>query len=133
MIMPKRSKDADRGGGKKHFMISPQWASKRKSPSYLLRQALTEVVGKPFDREPCPHTMTSWDEIGDPQQPDDPHRRRARKILTPCTRPAGHVRAQKFGTAPDPQHPGDPHYTITVIVPDTEARVHADAAGRTWA
>lgn len=128
--MPKRYKDirrhAPRGGA------FPLWAPRHRSISYRLREAREQVVGTPFDREPCPHTLTTWDTIPDLTKPDDPFRTRSRRTLTPCVRPAAHVRQQRVVSVPDPQHPQDPHRFATLTVPDESARLHADATGRTW-
>jgi hypothetical protein len=140
--MPKRQKDTHSAGSRPNapWLGFPRWLSSGRSVTARTRQALYDVVGEPYDREPCQHVLRTRELVAPPEIPN--HRYRVpfltvgqAKVKTTdrrCVRPAGHVRQEMVGTAPDPRHPGDPHYVITVNVPDEAARLHADAAGNTW-
>lgn len=132
--MPKRHKDSTQGRGKsahKGYYYPPDVrAPGRPTRSSQRREALHEVSGQPYDRDPCPHVLRTRElavaetfpiKVGD--------------VITydrPCVRPGAHVREQKVTTVPDPAHPGDPHRVIEASVPDEAARLHADASGQTW-
>lgn len=94
-----------------------------KRPSGLLKEATYVTVGEAYDRDPCPHSLITWDTIADLERPDDMGRLRTRATEHRCERPGAHVRESRF--VPD-KH-GDP-----LAVPDEQARLHADASGRVW-
>jgi hypothetical protein len=119
--MPKRSRDRRTNQLAGGHQI---WLSRGRSASYQLREATNRSVGSAYDRDPCPHSLITWDAIPDPARPDDPSRARARRTQSRCERPAGHVREFRMV-------PVDKAGT-TVAVPDEAARLHSDAAGRTW-
>ena len=103
--MPKRYRDINRHSGNRY----PLWASRKRSPSYLLRQFLQVTVGTAFDRDPCLHSLRTPALVDHPDHPGNVHRRVVQWTEAPCQRPSGHVRA-----------------------PQRDLAVHADAAGRTW-
>lgn len=83
---------------------------RRKSRTAQLKQALHRVLsGKPYDRNPCPHTLRTPDLIEHPQHPGDPHRAVARWTEAACVRPGSHERSS-----------------------DPREAVHAADDGRTW-
>jgi hypothetical protein len=107
--MPKRSKDrvgnTRRSGGA--WMGFPTWTSRGRSVTARRREALNEVSGTPYDRDPCPHSLRTKEvavAATDPIRVGD-----VITYETRCERPAGHVRERADAL-----------------------RVHADAAGRTW-
>jgi hypothetical protein len=128
--MPKHASHNTAGHGKGSIAGSPQWAPRQRSVTYQMNLLREITVGQPFDREPCPHVLVTHDTIPDLARPDDPHRARIRRTLTPCQRPGGHLRAQKVISVPASF--SNPHEVTTVVVPDEAARLHSDHAGRTW-
>lgn len=122
--MPKRSKD-NRPRVRMPWGAFPRFAftGRSKSVSRLRREALYEYSGQPYDRDPCPHVLRTRElAVAEsfPIRPGD--------VITydaPCVRPSAHMRETRL-------IPVDKS-GATVAVPDDAARLHADAAGRTWA
>ena len=84
-------------GGLMRAMRVQGWQTpgvRTKRPSGLLKELLRRTEGSAYDRSPCPHVLTVWDEVPDPQRPEDPHRSRTRRTLVPCERPGAHVHEQ---------------------------------------
>lgn len=118
----------------------PQLTAAGRSPSARRRAELFETIGELFDRDPCPHALRTRELVAPPQfgpQADRvpflvPGQSVVKTTEGRCVRPGSHVRENRMISVPDPTHPGDPHYVTAETVPDDDARLHADAAGRTW-
>lgn len=132
--MPKRSKDARRVRSSIP-PLQPHWLPSGRSVTARLKGLLNVTVGTPYDRDPCPHVRRTSELVSNPLDPEDVRVGVSfvRRTDTPCIRPGNHVHETRVISAPDPAHPGDPHRAVTITVPDEAARLHADAAGSTWA
>lgn len=105
---------------------SPQWSSRKTSPTARLRALLHDVVGGPYDRNPCPHVRRVRALVLHPTQDPLVHHGHRTVVMTtdlPCVRPADHVRESRL--IPD-------KHGETITVPDDAARLHADDTGHTW-
>lgn len=63
---------------------------KRPTSTYIRRTAQYAAVGEPAAR-PCPHALTTWDEIRDPVQGLN---WLTRRTINRCERTGGHDRAE---------------------------------------
>lgn len=72
-------------------VATPHGPRRTSRPSGKLKDATYVVLGDPYDRLPCPHSIIRWHSIPDPQRPDDPTRMRARRTELRCERPGVHI------------------------------------------
>ncbi len=105
---------------------SPQQVGKSRSISYRRRELLSTTVGERFDRDPCPHALRTQELVPDPMgyRTGIGEHEAVRTTYAPCVRPGGHVRESRLIPV---DKSGE-----TITVPDDQARLHADASGRTW-
>lgn len=98
-----------RNHDQRSYMQAPQWDARARSASYRLRGLLHQVIGSPFDRDPCPHVERTREVIPNPLWPDRRDRTVVQTTDAPCIRPGAHRHSE-----------------------DAAERMHADDTGSTW-